>query len=345
LEGEAVPERRWVVPDLIPEDECTLLSGDGGEGKTLLQLQLAVACVLGKPWLGRAVRRCRVLAVFCEDNAREIHIRLAEVLAHYGANFGDVAEELAIVCRKGEENALMEWPEWNGLGVPTPLMRRVEALALDHGAELLILDSLHDLFAGEEIKRTHARQFLNALAGIAGRMHGAVFLSMHPSLTGRNTGTGEAGSTAWRNACRSMLYLTRPTNALPDSNERVLKTMKANRARNGGAITVRWQDGVFVASEQPTGIMATAARNAAETAFLDCLRELTRQGRPTSHSKNAHNYAPTVMLQLPRAGGQRRPDLEQAMERLFAARKIKVEQYGRGSRRNQIVEANDGETP
>ena len=336
-QAEPVPERRWIVPDLVPEDEVTLLSGDGGEGKTLLQLQLGVACVLDRPWLGRPVRRCKVAAVFCEDNSTEIHIRLADVLRSCGASFADVAEDFAIVCRKGEENALMEWPEWNAPGVPTALFSRVETLARDHGAELLILDSLHDVFPGDEIKRTQARQFINMLAGTAGRQHGAVLLSMHPSLVGRNTATGEAGSTAWRNACRSMLYLTKPDEALPDSDERVLRTKKANRARSGGAIAMTWRDGVFVAEERPTGIIATAARSSAETAFMDCLRELTSQGRPVSHSANARNYAPTVMLTLPQAGGRRRADLEQAMERLFADRKIKVGQYGRGSRRNQII--------
>ncbi|SRR5579883_167007 len=276
-QGEAVPERRWIVPDMVPEDECTLLSGDGGEGKTLLQLQLAVACVLGRPWLGRTVRKCRVAAVFCEDNSTEIHIRLSDILRHYGATFGDVAEDLAIVCRKGEENALMEWPEWNGPGVPTALSRRVESLVIDHGAELLILDSLHDVFAGEEIKRTHARQFVNALAGIAGRMHGAVFLSMHPSLAGRSSGTGESGSTAWRNACRSMLYLARPPEAAPGSNERELRTKKANRARSGGVIRVTWQDGVFVedGGNRPAGLVDVLTL---DRDLIEGLRHLIQNG-------------------------------------------------------------------
>jgi hypothetical protein len=45
------------------------------------------------------------------------------------------------------------------------------------------------------------------------------------------------------------------------------------------------------------------------------------------------------MLQLPRAAGQRRADLAQAMEHLFAAGKIKVGEYGRGGRHRHIVES------
>ncbi|HEY9147871.1 MAG TPA: AAA family ATPase, partial [Gammaproteobacteria bacterium] len=52
LEGLPIPEREWLVQDLIPARNVTLLYGDGGTGKSLLALQLAVAVALGRPWLG-----------------------------------------------------------------------------------------------------------------------------------------------------------------------------------------------------------------------------------------------------------------------------------------------------
>jgi len=129
----------------------------------------------------------------------------------------------------------------------------------EQGPEIIILDSLHDTFAGDEIKRSHARQFVNSLASIAREQHGVVMVNMHPSLTGRNTGTGEAGSTAWRNASRAMLFFTSPKEGEDDTDRdaRILKTMKANRGPSGGKIRLRWQDGVFVADEErrPTGIV------------------------------------------------------------------------------------------
>jgi RecA-family ATPase len=259
-EGEPVPDRRWLVPDLIPEDEVTMLSGDGGNGKSLLALQLAVAAVLGKPWIGRSVRRCKVLGLFCEDSETELHIRLGDILKHYGATFGDVAEDLRISSHVGQENSLMEWREWHAPGVTTALYTRLEQAVIDHGAEIVILDSLHDVFSGDEIKRTHARQFINTLASIAGQVHGAVLLCAHPSLAGRNSGTGESGSTGWRNTVRSMLYLTRPKDSEDDEgarDQRILKTKKANRGPEGGSIRLRWSDGVFLseANQQPAGFV------------------------------------------------------------------------------------------
>ena len=53
-QDQPIPERRWLVDDLIPLHNVTLVSGDGGIGKSLLTLQLMVACALGKRWLGRS---------------------------------------------------------------------------------------------------------------------------------------------------------------------------------------------------------------------------------------------------------------------------------------------------
>jgi hypothetical protein len=36
-EGVLIPEREWCVPDYIPANTVTMLSGDGGQGKSLLR--------------------------------------------------------------------------------------------------------------------------------------------------------------------------------------------------------------------------------------------------------------------------------------------------------------------
>ena len=46
-----VPERQWVVRDRVPLAAVTLMSGEGGVGKTILALHLAVATALGRDWL------------------------------------------------------------------------------------------------------------------------------------------------------------------------------------------------------------------------------------------------------------------------------------------------------
>ncbi|MCU0909864.1 MAG: AAA family ATPase [Rhodobacteraceae bacterium] len=63
LEGRPVPERPWLVPDLVPSKTVTLFSGDGGTGKSLLALQLCAAVASGGAWLGLPVAQGRALMI------------------------------------------------------------------------------------------------------------------------------------------------------------------------------------------------------------------------------------------------------------------------------------------
>lgn len=328
LHDKPVPERRWIVPDIIPEANVTMLGGDGGLGKSLLALQLLVACAIGKPWLGYPARRCKAVGVFCEDDRDELHRRLADVLRHYGASFGDL-EDLTLVSRAGDSNLLLTFPDQWQEGETTAFYSQIEHLVREVGTELLVLDSLHDLFGGNENSRPHARQFVNELRTLAVAMQGrgAVLLTAHPSLSGRNSGSGEAGSTAWNNAVRSRLYLTaaRQDDAEgPDRDYRELRTKKANYGASGNVTKLRWREGVFLRDDEPTGILGTIKRRSANEAFLACLDAATQQGRHVTDAKQSPRYAPKVFAAMSQADGTRKADLEAAMSALFNAGRIIV---------------------
>ena len=257
-QDHAIPERRWVVADMIPMQNVTMLSGDGGVGKSIVILQLMVACALGRQWLGRQTKPCKVFGLFAEDDEGELHRRLADIARHYGADLGDL-ENLQLCSRVGLENSMMEWRSAWEQGETTWLHAEIMNHALQFGAQLVALDSLHDIFAGEENRRVQARQFVQGLREIAREIDGAVVLTAHPSLTGRNTGTGESGSTAWNNAVRSRLYLT-AADEQADGAERILKAMKANYGPAGGSIRLRWTDGVYEEIAQEAGAQGPVKR-------------------------------------------------------------------------------------
>src|SRR5450432_852108 len=71
LQGERIPSRLWHVPELIPGGEITLLSGDGGTGKSLLALQLAVATAAALLWIGTHPANGRAMFISAEDDAKE----------------------------------------------------------------------------------------------------------------------------------------------------------------------------------------------------------------------------------------------------------------------------------
>ena len=65
LEGRDKESVEYVVRDLIPQREVTLLGGHGGLGKSSMLQMLQVATCLGKPWLDLPTTKMRSLGLYC----------------------------------------------------------------------------------------------------------------------------------------------------------------------------------------------------------------------------------------------------------------------------------------
>ena len=329
VQGEAIPERRWLVPDWIPDGQVTKIDGDGGIGKTLVAQQLMTAAALGRDWLGLPVTPCKSFGLFCEDDEDELRRRQALINVHYGCSFADLEMNMAWMSLVGVGAELADFSQYE-TPQPSAAYHRLVATATEFGAGLVVIDSLHDVFMGNENNRTHARWFIRLLQDLAQGIDGAVVLTAHPSLSGRSSGSGESGSTAWNNAVRSRLYLHRPEGEIAaDESERILTRKKSNYARAGESLTLNWRDGVLVANPSPGGVLAGMQGRNAERVFLELLDAVTGENRYVSDSSHSHNYAPRLFAKRPGREGFNKGDFAGAMERLFSDGKIRVEEYGR----------------
>ena len=179
------------------------------------------------------------------------------------------------------------------------------------------------------------------LRDLAVGFDGAIVLTAHPSLTGLSSGSGLSGSTAWNAAVRSRLYLKKPKGEDEDDNARVLEDRKHNYSGQKPPLKLRWTEGVFVAEHPPQGVFAGMEARKAESVFMDQLKAMTEEGRHVSESPHSGNYGPKLFAKRPGREGFDRADFVRAMERLFADRKIRVEEYGREhDRRRRIVTVN-----
>jgi RecA-family ATPase len=322
----------------------TLLSGDGGTGKSLLAHLLGISVAaggLGCSWLGMPVRAGRVIYLSCEDDDEEIHRRSADILRHHGLDYHDIAG-MTIRSLAGED-ALLAIETKIAL-VQTELFVELEARAAHEQPALIILDTLADVYPANENDRVKVRQFIGILRGLAIRQRCAIMLLGHPSLTGLSSGTGTSGSTAWNNSVRSRLYLERiaQDGYEPDPDRRILTTKKANYGRVGGEIDMRWCDGVFVADVGETRLDRMSAGMKAERVFLKLLRQHTEQGRRVNAAGGLH-YAPKVFAEHPDSEGCTKKALRTAMERLLVSGKLAIQQEGPPSRRvSYLVEAGHG---
>jgi RecA-family ATPase len=338
LDGLPVPERRWLVPNWIPFGRVTALYGAGGEGKTLLAQMLATACAIGAPWLGQHARRCNSLLIFCEDDCDEMHRRQADINAHYGCTFADLGA-MRWLPRLGDDNLMMNF---EGRPQRTPFLDQIIDVARAHTAELIIPDTLADIFGGNESDRGQSRLFAQSVLGYMAReTQGAVLALAHPSLSGMNSGTGTSGSTTWTGTFRSHLYLTTPKpeqGEAADRDLRVLTRVKSNAARRDEEIEIRWQSGVFVADQASTGIIASIERRTCQRVFLDLLDKTTAEGQPVSSNSHSGNYAPRLFERRPDRERFKKADFERAMQTAFFNKEIANEPYGRKSdERTRII--------
>jgi RecA-family ATPase len=344
--GKEVPERKWIVDQLIPYGSVTMLTGDGGLGKSLLSLQLMTCCAIGQHWLGHETAQIRTMGVFCEDDADELHMRMSSVVEHYGTSY-DKLGDMRVLSRVGWDNTLMEAKtvfehgERREFLEETQLYHQIYNTAVDWGAQLVVLDSLHDLFAGNENDRRQARYFIGMLRRLALDIEGAVLINAHPSLSGMASGSGMAGSTAWNNSVRSRLYLTRAkgddeTNP-EDTDRRVLKTMKANYGKTGGKIELIWEKGAFRLDHPDTGVVASIQARNDEKLFFEGLDVLRRQNRPSSDSPQASNYLPSLLMTIPATKKFSRSKLRSMMLDLQARGRITKTQIGVGPNRHPVI--------
>ncbi len=93
LAGKEAQPRPWHVPDVIPGHQVTQLGGDGGVGKSMVALQLGVATVIDKQWLGMSPRSGPVqFYLSAEDDLDELHRRLEAIAASYGVDVATLTD-------------------------------------------------------------------------------------------------------------------------------------------------------------------------------------------------------------------------------------------------------------
>ena len=268
------------------------LYGGGATGKSLLALLLGHAMAVGQPWVGLPTVQGSSLFVSCEDDADELHRRHADIRKGLGHVIGDPFGPVSAWDRVGHNN-LLAVPDARGVMQAGPFLAELVAELAAQRPTLVVLDTLADVYGGNEIDRVQVNGFLKTcLGGLIREQREAghdltILLLGHPSKSALADGSGFSGSTAWENGVRSRLYLSRPENAGPD--ERILTRAKANYAGgDDGELALVWSDGVFTALdpafEDAVNLQAKAIRDEVSFAWSMGAPYVEKRG----HRRNLH---------------------------------------------------------
>jgi len=224
----------------------------------------------------------------------------------------------------------------SGKITPTPLYHQLLEAAGDIKPIMIGIASSANVYAGSEIDRSQVQQFVGLLTRMAIVATGSVVLISHPSLTGITTDTGLSGTTQWHNAVRARMYLksVKPeAGEQPDNDLRQLTFKKNQYGAVSEDIVLKYRNGMFLPVPGLASLDKLEQEQTAEHVFLDLLGRFTRENRFVS-VKSSSNYAPALFAREDEAKRHAlsKKVLEAAMRRLFQAKKIRNEPYGKPSR-------------
>lgn len=319
-EVEPTP-KSFIIPNLVPAGEVTLLTGPGSAGKSLLAQQLATALAAGMPTLRLNLPKASAIYISCEDDDEQLHWRQAHICQSLQIPMKNLKGSLQVASLRGAlDNTLINiaqdgeielLPAYHAL---TDLIRRSQAA-------FVALDNVAHLFGGNENDRGEVTRFVNCLNRLAGDTGAAILLLAHPNKSGDTY----SGSTAWLNAVRSQIVIEH--DLITDRRKLVLA--KANYAKKGEAIAFFWVDCAFVHEndlkpDTAKNLNMTIKAASENAAFLRCLEVCTTQHRNVSHQPGS-NFAPQVFAGMPDAKGIKAEGFKAAMERLLHLGQIELD--------------------
>lgn len=335
-ERELVP-LNWLINSMIPAGTVTLLSGDGGSGKSLLALNLAISVASGGKlkWLNYQPAHGSALYIGAEDDMNEIHRRISRLTAgNFDLEYNDLKDlHIASLANRDALLSIVD-PKTNTL-YPSPLFQQIVTKVDAERPSLVVLDTLADLFPANENDRASARQFIGQLRKMAVDFDTTVVLLSHPSLSGMASGSGTSGNTAWSNSVRSRLYLQRITEDgyEPDKTARKLTVMKSNYGEVGIEILMNYNDGFFEADKTTDSLDRVAMDNKADRVFLRLLESHTAASVKLSPNYTSNNSAATIFSRSNDRESVTKKQFMAAQERLILKKEIKIEEEGSPSRR------------
>jgi len=336
---------------LIPVPYVTMLAGQGAIGKTLLLLQLAVACATGTQWLGGDVMAGPAMIYSAEEPLRELHIRVDEICEAEKLNLAQLDRLSIADLSKVPDASLTRYDPKTGLWLLTDRYWALDQAVAEERPVMIGIDNRSMIVTGNENDRVGANFTVRNLGMIADRYGCAVVLLSHPSMAGLAQGTGQSGSTGWQTASRSFLYMRRPKEEGQaedgehgeDDGGRELINNKTNYSKMDRVVRMKWEFYRFVCTDppldQPQSPLGTLDK--AERVFMKLLRWHISHDINVGYNKGP-NYAPTVFDRHADREGINSKWFKMAMDSLLTKEKIKIVPSGPPShRRFHIVPTED----
>ena len=239
-------DRKWLISAWIPENTVTMLTGQGGTGKSWLTLQILcqIACGYRDAFLNPNFDvpcdasknidppKNIILATY-EDEPEEIKRRLhalASGMLWITKSMKMIKQHVHIVDMRGVGSI---WGPGVGehianTGQMLPAGFQLQEICEEKGAHLLVIDPLSGAFGNNENDRTTVYDFVSSFRKWADTTHCAVLMIGHLPKSAEGRAAGFSGSTAWEASARSMMMISK--NSQDEGEYFTLSHTKSNYA-------------------------------------------------------------------------------------------------------------------
>lgn len=256
---EQPPPRKWLLRDsrkggndgVIAAGKCAQLIAEGGAGKTLVAVSLAMACATGTKWLNTFdVTQGRCLLLMGEEDEIEARRRIWNVTRSFTGPKPS-PDMLQILPLAGVPCAMIDVGMDRRIQDAPFLIWLREYLKRHKDWGLIIVDPL-SRFAGPDTEKdaAAATRFVQALESISGLTGAAVLVAHHTSKVSRSMGKIDAGSSRGSSALVDGVRLQMALNVdrvkfeSPEENERLGETVtlsfpKSNYSKKASELVLR----------------------------------------------------------------------------------------------------------
>jgi hypothetical protein len=327
----------FLTAQLLPAKHATLLSADGGSGKTRLSLAWAMHAAVGRPFLGKANTQAPVVFYSAEDDAATMRNLMARICDHFELDPVQVGKNFHLADASELESAVLFKETKRGELSTTPEYDRLKRLVEKKGARYVFVDNASEVFEGDEVKRQHTKAFIRILKGLVRKTQGAVLLLAHVNKeTAKGSfsnGQEYSGNSAWNNSVRSRLYLGPASDEDPTLK---LCHRKVNYGKKADPIDLAWTEGGLL-----EGITAEQAGLVAEIRDTQQIKQLVDIIRAATVNVPAAQTGPRtthkVLSALPLfPQGMRPKRLNKLIEQAFADGTLKLEEYDTSNRKKAL---------
>lgn len=330
LDGTEPEPTQWHLDGWLPAGTVTLLSANGGVGKSNLSLQLAVALAHGGQFFGRETKPAKVLVLSGEDEARTVHFRVANICKHLNVSMSSLQDRMTVYDLTQVDCVL--WRD----GQPTSRMQWLADTVKLHKADVVIVDNASDVFADSENDRAAVRGFMRCLNLIAATARASVLLLAHVDKASVRSGAGNdsmttfSGSTAWNNSARSRWAMVREDNAV------LVRHEKCNLGPLQLDVRLEFEptEKVFVEFGSSPGLKAAAAvmRSSHRLAILKMIDEAANAGANLSMKVNSPTNTFVALREHPEMPAIDRREFFDVLRELERDRMIESVSFTRANR-------------